>query len=247
MKDQRRIAENQQEKNCVAAVNSTCISFLSIIWIVSIPLKRSFATKYAEPFVSPKICNKRLHYLYVCAVCALVCFCVWVFNTLFTRLFFVYFCVLIWLVRWCAIWYQSEAERDWIKRKHFVSSSAQIRQNSRQTQTWYYHCFRTFVTPTHNSSFWGQTVRVFQDIYSHRGQKFMFFSFISCTLCGYTIESFSFDHMHNEPETILKFSRFLGIWTVKIEHKIVINWNWKRTVTLAATITSNKWMNKQTK
>lgn len=82
MKDQRRIAENQQEKNCVAAVNSTCISFLSISWIVSIPLKRSFATKYAEPFVSPKICNKRLHYLYVCAVCALVCFCVCVCLTL---------------------------------------------------------------------------------------------------------------------------------------------------------------------
>lgn len=179
MKDQRRIAENQQEKNCVAAVNSTCISFLSISWIVSIPLKRSFATKYAEPFVSPKICNKRLHYLYVCAVCALVCFCVCVFITRFTRLFFVYFSVFIWLVRWCAIWYQSEAERDWIKRKHFVSSSAQIRQNSRQTQTWYYRCFRTFVTPTHNSSFWGQTVRVFQVIYSHRGQKFMlFFSFL---------------------------------------------------------------------
>lgn len=178
MKDQRRIAENQQEKNCVAAVNSTCISFLSISRIVSIPLKRSFATKYAEPFVSPKICNKRLHYLYVCAVCALVCSCVCL------TLVSLGFSLCIFLCSFgCIIDVQFDTK---VKRKETESKgnilSRQVLKFDKIRDKPKRGTIAVLELLSHQhitAHFWGQTVRVFQVIYSHRGQKFMlFFSFL---------------------------------------------------------------------
>lgn len=153
--------------------------------------------------------------IFVCAVCCV--FSVFVFF-LFPFVSFFIFCFAVTLsirisVHFATVVVQFDTKvkrkETESKRKHFVSSSAWNRQNSRQTERVVVSLFYELLSHR-QQHFRGQTSKgVVQVIYSHFGRKFVLLSAANRTE-SYATNSFGFDHIHSEPKTIRKIGIFSG-------------------------------------